>query len=195
MKLLIATFNQGKLGDYKAFCKNMDIEALSLKDLGISEEFEEKYNSFEDNAKAKAEFYGQLSGLPTLADDSGIEIPYYQMEPGVKTKRWAGTEIKGREYFDFILKKIQAIPVNDRSGQMRAVLALNINQQTHLEEGIITGSFTDVVYEKSFTPDYPWDALFILDSNHKYYEELSPDENFEYNHRRIAFDKLKIFLK
>ncbi len=194
MELLIATFNQGKLEDYRAFCHGWGIKALNLKDVGITEEFEEKFDTFEKNAGAKAEFYAQLSNLPTLADDSGIEIPYYGMEPGVKTKRWAGDQVKGRAYFDFILQKIKQIPEGRRQGQMRAVLALCINHKIHLAEGLVKGRFTDKVYDKSFTPDYPWDPVFILDENGKYYEELSHEENLKINHRRIAMEKLKAYL-
>lgn len=194
MKLLIATFNQGKLEDYRSFCKDWGLAAVNLKDVGITEEFEETYDTFEANAKAKAEFYGRLSGLPTLADDSGIEIPFYNMEPGVKTKRWAGPGIKGKDYFNFIAEKIKAIPQGQRRGQMRAVLALYISGQTHLAEGKIIGTFTDHAYTESFTPDYPWDSLFILDANGKYYEALTPEENLEYNHRRVAFEQFKPLL-
>lgn len=194
MQLLIATFNQGKLEDYQAFCKDWGINAVNLKDIGVTEEFEEKFGTFEENAAAKAEFYAKLSNLPTLADDSGIEIPYYGMQPGVKTKRWAGDGIKGQAYFDFILQKVKEIPEDQRQGQMRAVLALCIKGKTHLAEGVVKGRFTEKVYDQSFTPDYPWDPVFILDENGKYYEELNPEENFKYNHRRIAFEKLKPFL-
>ncbi|MCL5008748.1 MAG: hypothetical protein M1400_00200 [Patescibacteria group bacterium] len=194
MKLLIATFNQGKLEDYQSFCRNWGLVAVNLKDVGITEEFEETHDTFEANAKAKAEFYGRLSGLPTLADDSGIEIPFYNMEPGVKTKRWAGPGIQGKDYFNFIVEKIKAIPQKQRRGQMRAVLALYINGQAQLAEGKIIGTFTDQVYTASFTPDYPWDSLFILDANGKYYEALTPEENLEYNHRRVAFEQFKPLL-
>lgn len=195
MKLLIATKNQGKLQDYLTFCHGLNLQVVSLQDEKIDTEFEEIYDSFEANARAKAEFYAKLSGLPTLADDSGIEIPYYRMAPGVKTKRWAGDGVTGRAYFEFILKQIKDIPGNQRQGQMRAVLALRINNQTHLAEGIITGRFTDQVYQDGFTPDYPWDPLFILDANHKYYEALTPEENLQLNHRHIAFKKLKPYLQ
>jgi inosine/xanthosine triphosphate pyrophosphatase family protein len=64
----------------------------------------------------------------------------------------------------------------------------------HLAEGTVKGTFTDVVYEHSTTNGYPWDKVFILDANGKYYEELINAENLEFNHRRIAFDKLKHYL-
>ena len=195
MKLLIATFNQGKLNDYKTFCKNLKIEVVNLNDLQITAEFDEIFDTFEANAKAKAEFYSKLSGLPTLADDSGIEIPFYNMEPGVKTKRWAGNTVTDQEYFDFIVKKISDIPKHLRQGQMRAVLALCINGQTYLSEGTIKGIFTEQKYNKSTTSGYPWDLVFILDENGKYYEELTEQENIELNHRKIAFDKLTKYLQ
>ena len=147
--------------------------------------------TFEKNAEGKARFYQKLSGLPTIADDSGIEIPFYQMAPGVKTKRWGGN-LGDKEYFDFILEKIRLIPEGKRDAQMRAVLALCINgNKCFTEEGVILGTLTDKVYEKSATEGYPWDKVFILKENGKYYEELNDEENLKYNHRRIAFEKIK----
>ena len=126
MKLLVATFNQGKLGDYKEFCKSLPIELVGLSDVGIKEDFDETYDTFEENSKGKAEFYAKLSGLATIADDSGVELPFYNMQPGVKTKRWGGN-LTDDEYFAFILDKIKNIPEDKRQAQMRAVLTLCID--------------------------------------------------------------------
>ena len=131
-KLLIASFNKGKMEDYKSFMKNLDLELLTLKDLGITEDFEEIYDSFEKNARGKGEFYSKRSGLPTLADDSGVEIPFYDMAPGVHTKRWDGLGKNDEHYLNFILEKIKAIPQEQRIGQLRAVLALTIDDKTHM---------------------------------------------------------------
>lgn len=191
MKLLIATFNKGKLQDYKDSCKGLAITVVGLNDLSIKEEFDEIYDTFEENAKGKARFYQKLSGLPTIADDSGIEIPFYDMAPGVKTKRWGGS-LDDKAYFDFILAKIKAIPQEKRDAQIRAVLALCVDNNTcFTEEGVVLGTLTDKPYEKSTTEGYPWDKVFILKENGKYYEELSDDENHRYNHRLIAFHKLE----
>ncbi len=188
MKLLIATHNQGKLEDYRQFCRGMDIDLISLKDLKITDEFDEIYPTFEQNAKAKAEFYYQLAKIPTLADDSGIEIPYYDMGPGVKTKRWTKGNI------NFIVEKIIAIPPDKRQAQLRAVEAYCDGKQTVLEEGIIQGLLTDKIYTGSQTHGYPWDLVFIIPELGKYYEELTDEENLKYNHRKIAFDKLKQYM-
>ena len=191
MKLLIATFNKGKLEDYKDFLKDAAIEIVSLKDAGVTKDFNEIFNTMEANAKGKAEFYNKASGLPTLADDSGIEIPFYNMQPGVHTKRWGGHSSDSDEYRKFILEKVKAIPEHERQAQLRAVLAFADGHETILEEGIIKGDLSDKPYTTSRTQGYPWDQLFIIPEIHKYYEELTPEENHKHNHRKLAFDKLK----
>lgn len=193
-KLLIATFNKGKIEDYKSFLKDLPLTPVTLHDLKITVDFDEIYDTFEENAREKAEFYARLSGLPTLADDSGVEIPFYNMEPGVHTKRWDGVGKNDEHYLNFILEKIKAIPEEQRKGQLRAVLALSIGGETHLTEGIIKGNLTTEVYRNSATHGYPWDQVFIIPELNKYYEELTDEENHKYNHRRLAIDKLKSLL-
>jgi XTP/dITP diphosphohydrolase len=190
-KLLIATFNKGKLQDYKEFLKDLPLELVTLNDIGITKEFEEIYETFEENSKGKAEYYNKLSGLPTLADDSGIEIPFYDMKPGVYTKNWAEVEAGDVDHHQFRIDKIKAIPKDQRQAQLRAVLALAFSGQVHMSEGVIKGVLTDIVYPHSDTHGYPWDRVFIIPELNKYYEELNEEENYKYNHRRIALDKLK----
>ncbi len=193
-KLLIATFNQGKIEDYKSFLQDLPIEPVTLYDLGITEDFDEIYDTFEKNASAKAEFYANISGLPTFADDSGVEIPFYNMEPGVHTKRWDGVGKNDEHYLNFIVEKINAIPEDQRFGQLIAVLAISIDGKTHVAEGVIKGKLTTHVYQNSETVGYPWDKVFIIPEVNKYYEELTEEENYKYNHRRLALEKLKQIL-
>ena len=194
-KLLIATFNEGKLGDYKSFLKSLPLKIVTLDNLGITKDFDEAHETFEENAREKAEFYAKLSGLPTLADDSGVEIPFYDMKPGVHTKRWDGVGKNDEHYQKFILEKIKSIPKDQRKVQLRAVLALSIGGKTHLAQGIIKGDLTTEVYKNSETHGYPWDRVFIIPELNKYYEELTESENYKYNHRRVALEKLKPFLR
>ncbi len=193
-KLLIATFNKGKSEDYKSFLKELPLELMTLDDLGITQDFDEVHNTFEQNAQDKAKFYALLSGFPTLADDSGVEIPFYNMEPGVHTKRWDGRGKNDKHYKKFILEKIKAIPQDQRQAQLHAVLALSIDGEINLAEGIIKGFLAEKIYQKTSTHGYPWDSVFIIPEINKYYEELTEEENYLYNHRRIALEKLKLFL-
>jgi len=189
MRLLIATHNPGKLHDYLQFTKGLPIEIVSLKDIGMIQEFEEVYSTMEENARGKAEFYGKLSGLPTLSDDSGIEIPYYNMEPGANTKHWAGDNVSNEDYFKFILEKIRAIPEGNRQAQFRAVQAYFDGKKTHTSEAIVKGILTPTPHETE-TPGFPWKRVFVLPELNKKYEELSEEEHKQYNHRKIALDKL-----
>jgi XTP/dITP diphosphohydrolase len=191
MHLLIATSNPAKLKDYKDFAQGLPLKIVSLKDLGVTEEFDEVHRTFEENAKGKAEFYQRLTNLPTLADDSGIEIPFYNMGPGVKTKHWDGRGLNDEQYLKFIVEKIKAIPPENRQAQMRAVLGYSDGKRTILQEGIIAGRLTDKIYRDGASHGYPWDQVFIVGDLNKYYEELTFEENRQHNHRAIAFDKLK----
>lgn len=191
MRVLLATFNKGKLLDYRQFAARYpELELVSLADVGIEGDVAEPHETFEENAKAKAEHYARLSGLPTIADDSGIEIPFYNMEPGVRTKRWDGRGNHDGYYEAFILEKVKAIPENRRDAQLRAVLAYADGSKAATAEGVIKGTLTDRRYENGSTEGYPWDRLFIIPELGKYYEELTEDENYRHNHRRIAFDRL-----
>ena len=87
-KLLIATHNPGKLREYRGLLGNVPFELVSLVDLGISKEVEETGSTFHDNARLKASTYAALSGLLTLADDSGLEVDALGGEPGVLSARY-----------------------------------------------------------------------------------------------------------
>lgn len=188
MKLLIATHNPAKLEDYKQFCEGLNLEIVSLTDVGVADEFGEGLPTFEDNAKAKAEHYYQLTKIPTLADDSGMEIPFYNMQPGVDTKHWDGRGLNDEKYLKFIVEKIKAIPLDKRQAQLRVVEAYCDGKQTVTAEGIIKGTLTEKIYTGSTTHGYPWDLVFIVSDVGKYYEEVTDQEH---NHRKWAFDKIR----
>ena len=87
-KLLIATHNLGKLREYRGLLLNVPFELVSLNDIGVSEEVEETGSTFHENACLKASTYADLSGLLTLADDSGLEVDALGGEPGVYSSRY-----------------------------------------------------------------------------------------------------------
>ena len=95
-KLLIATGSSHKFGELRDLLDLPKTELLSLPDLGITDSPEENGHTFEDNAVLKAIHYARETGLPTLADDSGIEVDALGGRPGVKTRRYAGPNATGQ---------------------------------------------------------------------------------------------------
>jgi len=91
---LIATRSRGKLRELRALFASRGLDVIDLADAGISEspdeETIESWETFEENALAKAQYFHQRSGLPTFADDSGLVVPALGGRPGVRSKRWSG---------------------------------------------------------------------------------------------------------
>jgi len=96
-KLLIATKNQGKVGEFKEFLKDLPFKIVSLKDLKIKEDIDEDGKTYEENSQKKALFFAKLTNLPVISDDGGIEIDALNGAPGVRSRRWLGYEATDEE--------------------------------------------------------------------------------------------------
>lgn len=198
-KLLVATKNPAKMAEFKMFLKDLPLEVVGLADLGINDQFEETGSTFEENAKAKATFFSQKTGLPTLADDGGIEIEYLGGEPGIKSRRWLDgeTDAKDEDLINYTLKRMEGASLSKRGACFRAVLALAIpGDGTYLSEGVIKG----IIAEKPLVKrkeGYPYRSLFYLPQLKKYYfeDEMTEYETQKYNHRAKALKKLKRIIK
>lgn len=90
LKWLLATGNKGKVRELRRLYEGSPIELVGLEDVGIHADCPESGDSFLENAKQKAEFYYKQSGLPTLADDSGIEVDHLAGRPGIYSARFGG---------------------------------------------------------------------------------------------------------
>lgn len=198
-KLLIATQNHAKLEEFKLFLKDLPLQVVSLKDLGIEDHFEETGKTFAENANAKAIFFAQKTGLPTLADDGGIEIEALGGEPGVKSRRWLDgkTDALDEDLINYTLEQLKNVPLAKRQARFRAVLALAIpGDKIYLSEGVIKG----VIAEKPLfkrKAGYPYRSLFYLPQIKKYYfeDELTEEETKKINHRAKALKKLRKVIK
>src|SRR3989344_5610356 len=116
-RLLIATCNPAKLKELKFGLKNLEtkgIELTTLNDVRVEEEVEETGRTFRENSEIKARFYSKATGLPTIADDGGLTIPYLNGEPGVKSKRWLGREATDQELINYTLLRLKNTKGDDR---------------------------------------------------------------------------------
>ncbi len=123
-KLLIATHNRTKFSEMKELLGEIPYTVVSLADVGIDYDVEETGTTFQENAVLKAKTYSRLSGLLTLADDSGIEVKALHGEPGVRTKEYAGPDVTDEEKVHFLLKKMAHVPSGQRQAKDVTYIAL-----------------------------------------------------------------------
>lgn len=193
-QILLATTNKAKLEELTLGAKpliDLGIKILSIKDLKIFQEPEETGATFEENSKLKAKFYGNLTNLPTIADDGGLMIPYLDNEPGVKSSRWLGREATDQELIDYTLLRLQDAKGIDRTAYLQTCLCFYDprNKQLLCETEKIKGQIAQKSSDRP-THGYPYRALFIVNQYQKYYDELTEKEHQQINHRIKALNRL-----
>jgi XTP/dITP diphosphohydrolase len=199
MKLLIATSNPGKLEEIKRFLSDISINIVGLSDMCILAEAPEIGNSFKEIAISKAKYYQAKSGLPTIADDGGLEIDALNGEPGVKSHRWVNShyESKDEELISFTLSKMNNIPLNNRGAQLRTVVAfITSSGKIVTRESFVRGIIAKHPSSHR-TIGFPYRSLLFLPEIGKFYDQtlLTKAENEQYNHRGKAIKELIPIIK
>jgi XTP/dITP diphosphohydrolase len=123
-RLLIATGSRHKFAELVALLDLPAAELLSLADVGLTDSADEPGETFEANATGKALHYARLSGLPTLADDSGLEVDILGGRPGVRTRRYAGPSATDADNNELLLAELADEPPAARTARYQCVLAL-----------------------------------------------------------------------
>lgn len=124
MKLLVATKNVGKLREYQELLQGLPVQLLSLADEQIEVDVEESGQTFEQNASLKAQAYAARSNLPTLADDSGLEVDALNGEPGVLSARYDGPQGTDQSRYSLLLDRMRDVPFERRGARFRCVIAV-----------------------------------------------------------------------
>ena len=189
--LLIATHNEAKLEQMQSLLANIDYKIISLADLGITYDVDETGTTLEENAILKAETYCKLSGLPTLADDSGLEVDALNGEPGIRTSRYAGNDATDRQKVAFLLEKMKDVPEGRRQAQFRCALAFaQPDKPTKVYEGECRGSIT-MELRGSLRTGFPYCLVFLIPETGKTLSELNDQGKIYQRHRIQALEKFK----
>ena len=193
-KLVIASNNPGKLREFQHMLAPLGIEVVTQAQLGISEA-EEPHCTFVENALAKARHVSRASGLPALADDSGICVDALGGAPGVQSARYAGDNPKSdRRNNEKLLQTLQG--VTDRSAHYYCVLVLvrhADDPQPLIAEGEWHG---EIGLEERGDGGFGYDPMFWLPQFGKMAAELTHDEKAQISHRanalKVLLEKLKL---
>ena len=196
-KLLIATKNKGKVGEFKDFLKDLPFEIVSLQDLNIKDDIEEDGKTYNENSQKKALFFAKFTNLPTIADDGGIEISALGGAPGVRSRRWLGFEATDEQLINHMLKISKSLPEDNRKAVFRTVVSFAMpDGKVWSVEGEVEGVIAKKPLLK-ILKGYPYRSFFFLPKLNKFYHEseLSKKEQRLYNHRYKAVQKLLPIIK
>ena len=195
--LLVATHNPGKLQELRALLAGAPYDLVSLPDLGVTGDVEETGSTLEENAALKARAYASMTGVATLADDSGLEVDALGGEPGVRSARYAGDDATDAQRTAFLLRRLEDIPEGRWTARFRCVLAIawphdapEYDMEYHVGE--CRGR---IVREPRGSGGFGYDPVFLLPSLGKTMAELSAGEKNEVSHRGAAARKAAAALK
>lgn len=135
-RLLVATHSAHKLRELRELLDLQRTELVSLDDLGFADDPVEDGTTFETNASIKARFGARISGLPTLADDSGLEVDALDGGPGVRTRRYAGEHATDADNNARLLGALQGLPAERRAARYVCVLALAVAESAGPRRGL-----------------------------------------------------------
>ncbi len=183
-RLVIASHNPGKTEELAALLEPFGVETISAGSLGVPEP-EETGDSFEANAALKAHAAAAASGLPALADDSGLVVPALGGAPGIYSARWAGPE---KDFAAAMARVERELGDRDRGALFVAVLALAW-PDGHLEafRGEVRGR---LVWPPRGERGFGYDPMFVPSGGSLTFGEMDPVDKPKISHRARAFTKL-----
>jgi XTP/dITP diphosphohydrolase len=188
--LLVASTNPGKLVELREMMADLPVKWLSLTDVGLDHmDVEETGDTFAANALIKAQAYSEASGLPTLADDSGIVVDALDGGPGVHSARYASTS---EERNAKLLKALDGVPYERRSARFVAVIAMvTPDGITITSEGRVEGHIANAPRGSN---GFGYDPIFLLGDGQTMAELPSVEKN-QISHRGRSLAKLHPILR
>ena len=185
MKVVVASNNVNKIREMKAILKPLGWEILSQREAGIHVDPEETGTTFEENSKIKAEAVMAATGLPAIADDSGMEVDALHGAPGVYSARFGGPACPDDHARNlFLLQEMKSVPDEQRTGRFVSVITMVWPDRTVVTaRGELEGTIL-----RSLVGDggFGYDPMFYIPSEGCTMAQLSPERKNEISHRAVA---------
>lgn len=188
-RLIVATRNKGKLLEIRKILEGVDCNIYSLEDFPELPEIEEDGATFEQNAVKKASTIASLTGLPALADDSGLAVDYLGGRPGVYSARYAGPHATDEMNNARLLDELYGVPYERRGAAFHCVIAFCLPDGSCTTfTGELRGTILDAPKGKE---GFGYDPLFLVEEEGVTLAELPLERKNSLSHRGKALDKLK----
>lgn len=187
--LVLSTRNQGKIEELRRGLAGMSMEIATISDYPGFPEVEETADTLEGNARLKAEALFEFTGVPSLGDDTGLEVGALDGRPGVLSARFAGPEEDPARNRSLLLDVLQ--DVSDRRARFRTVLAYCTKTGTLFFDGVCEGR---ILKEEHGEGGFGYDAIFSPDGSDRSFAELTPDEKNAVSHRGRAIRAFYAFV-
>ncbi|MGH6735438.1 MAG: RdgB/HAM1 family non-canonical purine NTP pyrophosphatase [Methyloceanibacter sp.] len=186
-RLVIASYNEGKVRELGELFAPLDINCLSAASLGLPEP-DETGESFAENALIKAKAAAKGSGQLALSDDSGLEVAALGGEPGIHSARWGGPEKDFGQAMTRVNRELESSGAADRTANFTCALALAApDGLAQVFEGKVFGT---IVWPPRGARGFGYDPIFVPDGYTETFGEMDPKLKNQLSHRMRAFEQL-----
>ena len=191
MKIILATHNRDKEKELQKSLEGINVKICSLFDFPNIGEIEETGTTLLENSLLKARTVFDITGIPTIADDTGLEVDFLDGAPGVYSARYAGNNVSYQDNVNKLLFELDGVPNEKRTARFRTVITYIDKEEELWTEGHIDGIISEtIIGDRGFG----YDPIFFVPHIGKTFAELSSDEKNKISHRGIALQKLRKIL-
>lgn len=188
MQILLATGNRHKIDEITAILKDVPVTLKNLWDFPPAEAPEENGATYHENALIKALYYHRLTGLPTLSDDSGIEIDAFDGAPGIMSARFIDASLTYEARNRKVLEMMAGIPDEKRKARFRCCCVFAADENNIFTEwGTLEGY---IAQNADGIHGFGYDPIFYLPERNMHLAQVEPDEKNRISHRGRAFMKM-----
>lgn len=187
-RLVLATHNNDKAEELRALLRGTGIEILTLDSLPHIGDIVEDENTLEGNALKKAREVFRLTSLPSLADDTGLEVRALRGAPGVYSSRFAGANATYAENVRKLLAALDGVPREQRGARFRSVLAFVAPDFERTVEGVCSGV---IIEQPRGTRGFGYDPVFLPSHHEQTFAEMDMETKNRISHRALALRQMK----
>ncbi|MGH2505620.1 MAG: RdgB/HAM1 family non-canonical purine NTP pyrophosphatase [Ktedonobacterales bacterium] len=185
-RLVIATTNPHKVEEFRALLAGAPFSFVGLAELGVTHDVPETGATFEENAIIKARAYAEITGLLTLADDSGLEIDALDGAPGIYSARWAGPDVPYETRNRMLVDRLSGLPDERRGARYQCVIAIAAPPPRGLigvAEGVFEGR---IAREPAGSGGFGYDPIFYVPAQGRTVGQMTAAEKHAISHRALA---------